>query len=225
MPRPTTPAKPTPHTELAPSPRWRRRPVDRPIEIIEAAFRVFGDHGLAAARLEDVAREAGVSKGTIYLYFDSKESLFREVVRAKIIRAIEDAERATNESIDDPNAIRDFAKRHWIFVTSPAFQTMHRLVNSELTRFPDLALFYGTEVIDRGLRLIAALLERGMDRGELRRMDPVAVGRIFTSMFVTNAVWFARRDFFGTFPMESPESVRDGLIDFFLQAIAVPHPT
>ncbi|MEP7343613.1 MAG: TetR/AcrR family transcriptional regulator [Gemmatimonadaceae bacterium] len=208
-----------------PTPRWRRRPEDRPQEIIEAGFRVFGAHGLSAARLDDVAKEAGVSKGTIYLYFDSKEALFREVVRAKIISHIEDAERATIERLDEPDALREFAIRHWDFVTSPVFQTMYQLVNSELTRFPDLSRFYGEEVIHRSLRLIAALLERGMEKGELRRMDPIAAGRIFASMFVSHAVWFSRRDHFGTFPKQSSESVRDTLVDFFLQAMAVPAPT
>ena len=206
----------------ASTPRWRRRPEDRPHEIIEAGFRVFGEHGLSAARLDDVAKEAGVSKGTIYLYFDSKEALFREVVRAKIITHIEDAERATLERMDHPDALREFAIRHWAFVTSPVFQTMYQLVNSELTRFPDLSRFYGEEVIHRSLRLIASLLERGMDRGELRRTDPFAAGRIFASMFISHAVWFSRRDHFGTFPQQSSESVRDALVEFFAQAMAVP---
>jgi AcrR family transcriptional regulator len=206
------------------APRWRRRPDDRPHEIIDAGFRVFGEHGLAAARLDDVAKEAGVSKGTIYLYFDNKEALFREVVRAKIITHIEEAERTTREQSDNPDALRNFAHHHWNFVTSPVFQTMYQLVNSELTRFPDLALFYGEEVIQRSLRLIATLLEQGMARGELRRTDPVAAGRIFASMFVSHAVWFSRREHFGTFPQQSSESVRDALIDFFLQAMASPCP-
>jgi AcrR family transcriptional regulator len=205
-------------------PRWRRRPDDRPQEIIEAGFRVFGKHGLSAARLDDVAKEAGVSKGTIYLYFENKEALFREVIRAKIITHIEDAERTTRERIDHPDALREFAHRHWEFVTSTVFQTMYQLVTSELTRFPDLALFYGEEVIHRSLRLIAALLERGMEKGELRRTDPVAAGRIFASMFVSHAVWFSRRDHFGTFPQQSSESVRDALVDFFIQAMAAPCP-
>ena len=208
----------------SPSPRWRRRPDERPHEIIEAGFRIFGQQGLSAARLDDVAKEAGVSKGTIYLYFENKEALFREVVRTKIITHIEDAEVTAREQLDSPDALRHFAHRHWDFVTSPVFQTMHQLVNSELTRFPDLSRFYGEEVIHRGLRLIATMLERGMDRGELRRTDPVAAGRIFASMFISHSVWYSRRDHFGTFPQQSSESVRDALIDFFLQAMAPPGP-
>jgi len=75
-------------------PRWQRRPDARPEEILEAAKHVFGESGYAGTKLEDVARRAGVSKGTLYLYFDSKEALFREMVRAKVVAALAHAEEA-----------------------------------------------------------------------------------------------------------------------------------
>lgn len=220
-------SSPTPETRWASGndshqPRWRRRPDARPHEILDAAFQVFGDHGLAATRLEDVARRAGVSKGTIYLYFDSKEALFREVVRVKIISVIEEAERIVDPGQDPLDALRSFAHSHWAFVTGQDFQTIYRLVNSELARFPDLARFYGQEVIQRSVNLLSAILSRGMERGVLRCTDPVAAARIFGSMFTTHAVWFVRREHFGTFANESSESVRDGLVDFYLQALTTP---
>src|SRR5438105_3263605 len=76
----------------AQEPRWRRLPEERPRQILEAALAVFGEHGLAAARLDDIAKRAGVSKGTIYLYFPNKEELFREMVRNTVIRQLETAE-------------------------------------------------------------------------------------------------------------------------------------
>ncbi|HEY0994608.1 MAG TPA: helix-turn-helix domain-containing protein, partial [Gemmatimonadaceae bacterium] len=69
-------------------PRWRRLPEERPGQIIDAALEVFGERGLAATRLEDVAKSAGVSKGTIYLYFQNKEDLFREMVRQNVVAQI-----------------------------------------------------------------------------------------------------------------------------------------
>src|SRR5690242_714709 len=74
------------------SPRWQRRPEARPDEILDAAFTVFGESGFARAKIEDVARLAGVSKGTVYCYFDSKEALFREMVRAKVVASLAEAE-------------------------------------------------------------------------------------------------------------------------------------
>src|SRR3954454_6026462 len=80
-----------PRTKSAP-PKWRRCPEDRPEQIIQAALQVFGECGLANARLQDIAERAGVSKGTIYLYFPNKEELFREMIRQTAVAAIERAE-------------------------------------------------------------------------------------------------------------------------------------
>src|SRR3954464_7728803 len=74
-------------------PRWRRLPEERPAQILDAALDVFAEHGLGAARLEDIAKRAGLSKGTIYLYFPNKEALFREVVRQTVVSQIESGER------------------------------------------------------------------------------------------------------------------------------------
>src|SRR5712675_3175914 len=101
-------------------PKWRRRPESRPQQIIEAALEVFGECGLANARLQDIADRAGVSKGTIYLYFPNKEELFREMIRQTAVAAIERAERA-----DVPGSPRDqllaFMRGYWEFVRSPVF--------------------------------------------------------------------------------------------------------
>ena len=75
-----------------PEPKWRRLPEERPRQIIEAALEVFSEHGLAAARLEDIAKLAGVSKGTIYLYFPNKEALFSEMVREMVGESITSAQ-------------------------------------------------------------------------------------------------------------------------------------
>src|SRR3954469_24182181 len=88
-------------SESATEPRWRRLPEERPRQILEAALAVFAERGLAAARLEDIAKRAGVSKGTIYLYFPNKEELFREVIRNSVITFIERGE-ARLEELGDP---------------------------------------------------------------------------------------------------------------------------
>src|SRR5215212_9140398 len=86
--------KAKPKSKSAP-PKWRRRPAHRPQQIIEAALEVFGECGLANARLQDIAQRAGVSKGTIYLYFPNKEELFREVIRETAVANIELGEKIT----------------------------------------------------------------------------------------------------------------------------------
>ncbi len=113
------------------TPRWKRRPEARPAQIIEAALDVFGQKGLANARLEDIAARAGVSKGTIYLYFANKEALFREMIRETAIAAIERGEQrpATGSPTEQLTLIM---QRYWEFIRSQAFSTIHRLVIGEL---------------------------------------------------------------------------------------------
>src|SRR3982074_1573599 len=117
-------------------PRWRRLPEERPRQIIEAAFEIFGERGLAAARLEDIAKRAGLSKGTIYLYFPNKEELFREVIRQTVIAFIERAEARMGEIADPMQALLAWMEGYWAWLRSPVFPAMHRLLNSALLSFP-----------------------------------------------------------------------------------------
>src|SRR5919112_1708002 len=97
----------------ATEPRWRRLPEERPKQILDAALAVFAERGLSAARLEDIAQRAGVSKGTIYLYFANKEELFREVVRNSVISYIERAEATLTNQADAEQALRDWMTGYW----------------------------------------------------------------------------------------------------------------
>src|ERR1700759_2945816 len=101
-----------PHTN---EPRWRRLPEERPGQILAAALEVFGERGLAAARLDDIARRAGVSKGTIYLYFPNKEELFREMIRHIVVGQLEAAERAASESTGSATeTLTEFMRTYWM---------------------------------------------------------------------------------------------------------------
>src|SRR3954470_8560876 len=103
------------------SPKWRRRPEHRPQQIIEAALEVFGECGLAKSRLQDIAQRAGVSKGTIYLYFPNKEELFREVIRQTAVAAIESGEK-TLPTAAPTQQLCAAMRGYWQFVRSPAFR-------------------------------------------------------------------------------------------------------
>src|SRR6478672_8571642 len=92
-------------SEAVTEPRWRRLPEERPRQILDAAFAVFAERGLAAARLDDIAKRAGLSKGTIYLYFPNKEELFREVVHSTVIEFIERGEAALETERDPRRAL------------------------------------------------------------------------------------------------------------------------
>src|SRR5215471_21409135 len=143
-------------TSTSQEPRWRRLPEERPQQTIDAALAIFGERGLANARLEDIAKRAGLSKGTIYLYFPNKEELFREVIRNTVISQIERAERELDDAAQQSasETLSQFVRGYWGFLRSPNFATLFRLIHAELSNFPDLARFYGREVIERKIRLV-----------------------------------------------------------------------
>ena len=200
------------------SPRWRRRPEERPRQILDAALQVFCERGLAGARLDDIARRAGVSKGTIYLYFPNKEELFREVVRDVVVDRLRQA--AANAGSDDPvEELKRYMRAHWDFVRSPEFQTIFKLVTGELHNFPDLAEFYGREVVMPSTQLLAGMIRRGIDRGDFRRVDPVLAARFMSSTAVTHSTWCARRHVFKLLTDVTDEQVFEQLSDFFFHAI------
>jgi AcrR family transcriptional regulator len=183
------------HTPPTGEPRWRRLPEERPRQIVEAALEVFGERGLANARLEDIAARAGVSKGTIYLYFANKGELFREVIRSTMVAKLERAEavppRATaTEHLDVVLA------GWWQFARTPTFERIFRLVMAELHDFPDLAEFYSREVITRGTRLFTGIVERGIASGEFAPVDPKVAARMLTGTVITHAVWCSKPHIF-----------------------------
>jgi AcrR family transcriptional regulator len=151
--------------------RWRRRKEARPDEILAAALESFAARGFAATRLEDVAARAGISKGTLYLYFKSKEELFEAVVRARLLPNLERVE-ALAASFEGPSAL--LLERLLLTiggVVGSQIGAIPKLVIAEAGNFPDLARFYLDEVVRRGLRLIGTILRRGIARGEFRAID------------------------------------------------------
>ena len=202
------------------SPRWRRRPEERPRQIVDAALAIFGEHGLAASRLDDIAKRAGLSKGTIYLYFPNKEELFREVVRQTVVAQIEQAEREFGASTGSATeALVSFMRGYWDFVRSPAFASLFRLINSEIHNFPDLAQFYAQEVVARKQRLISAVIRRGVDAGEFRDVEPMLAARMLSAPMVMHALWCNHRECFTTIARKSDKQVFNEIMNFYLHAI------
>jgi AcrR family transcriptional regulator len=205
-------------SETAPEPKWRRLPEERPQQIIEAALDVFAERGLASARLEDIAKRAGVSKGTIYLYFPNKEALFREVVRQTVVATIERAEREIVHG-SATEQLRTYLRGYWAFVRSPRFEAIYRLVLAELQNFPDLAQFYSEEVVQRSARLIGRIIQHGIDSGEFRPIDPRVAARMLQALIVSHGLWCSRQKFFPHMAGATDEKVLADLTDFYFHAI------
>jgi AcrR family transcriptional regulator len=211
-------------SESVSEPRWRRLPEERPKQILEAALAVFAERGLAAARLEDIAKRAGLSKGTIYLYFPNKEELFREVMRKSVIAFIERGE-ARAEALGDPlQALDAWMEGYWAWLRSPVFPAVHRLVNSEFHDYPDIAAFYTKEVIERAHRLVRGMLGRAMDQGQMRRMDPLVAGRMLSALFVTHALWYHKGTSLKSIAHIPDDVIFGQLRDFFLHAMRPDAP-
>jgi len=201
-------------------PRWRRLPGERPEQILNAALLVFGEHGLAGARLEDIAKRAGLSKGTIYLYFPNKEALFREMVRHTVVSQLEEGERRFGSASGTAtDALTSFMRDYWTFIRSEQFAPIFRLIHAEIHNFPDLAEFYAEEVVTRGHRLIASIISRGIETGEFRSLDPFVAARMLTAPFVIHGLWCRHREFFASVSKKTDDQVLEELMQFYLYAI------
>jgi len=202
-----------------PARRWQRRPHARPDEILDAALIVFGERGFARAKIEDVARAAGVSKGTVYLYFDSKESLFREVVRAKVVASLAEAE-VSVRTYEGParRLLVELVGRMYGKIRREQVMRISRMVQGELGQFPELARFYFDEVILRARRLVEEVLERGTATGEFRPSLNGFAARGLSSLLVHTA---QVQCFFHPFDPQSltDEQAVDGLIDLYLHGV------
>ena len=174
----------------APAPRWRRRKDARPAEIVAAALEAFAERGFTATRLEDVAERAGVSKGTLYLYFRNKEELFKAVVRHAMLPSLELAEARLAASTGSMEQIlREIAGGLVGAIAGTRMGAIPKLIIAEAGNFPDLAQFYVDEVITRAFRLMNAIVTRGVARGELRNIDRNLLPPVIAGPILLLALW------------------------------------
>ncbi len=154
---------------LSPSPVRQRRKQARPQELLDAALELFAQKGFSATRSDEVAARAGVSKGTLYLYFPSKEELFKAVVRSNISALIAEGQQIADQ-FDGPSAqlLRLLMHSWWQRVGETHAGSIAKIIIAEVRNFPELAQFYTDEVVLPSHRLIAGTLQRGIDRGEFR---------------------------------------------------------
>lgn len=206
-------------------PRWERRKDSRPAELIQAALELFVERGFATTRLEDVAARAGVSKGTLYLYFDSKEELFKAVVRSSIIPAIAQVEEII-ERDSGPSAalLRRIVMGWWEAVGNSPASGIPKLIMSEARNFPELARWHYEEAIARSDRAIERLIQRGIDRGEFRRVDVEYTRRVMIAPILMLTIWRHSFDVCDPQPVE-PQRYLETYLDLILVGLESPRPT
>jgi AcrR family transcriptional regulator len=170
--------------------RWRRRKDARPQEILAAALSVFAERGFAAARMDDIASRARVSKGTIYLYFESKEAVFRALIQETLAKRVSDLAAFVRDH-RGPVAplLRELLLRLGHMVSTSDLVVLPKMVIAEAGNFPDLARIYREEVVERGLTLFGGLLQLGMERGEFRKMPVQHAVRLCIAPLLLAAIW------------------------------------
>ena len=171
-------------------PRNQRRKEKRPQEITEAAFQAFAEKGYAATRVEEVAKRAGVSKGLLYLYFKTKEELFKAVIRGVVIRrvdaliaAVETTELSSEDFARGP--LLEFMKT----VPGSPIAVVIRLLISEGHRHPDLVEYYWDHVVSKGLAALSGLIERGVERGEFRATAVSELPQLLIAPMMLAMIW------------------------------------
>ncbi len=203
------------------SQRWQRRKEARPTELLDAALDVFFEKGFAAARLEDIATRAGVSKGTVYLYFKSKDDVFEALVHAipepniEQLRAV-----AADANVPADETLRRVLTLVGLMFKDERMMKFPRLIIGEGGRFPKIAETYKRLVISRGVNILSAIIERGIEEGRFRIVDPkhAAYGAIAPLLF--GAIWKTTFERFDDGPLDA-QALIEQHIDTFLRGITV----
>jgi AcrR family transcriptional regulator len=185
------------------APRWRRRKEARPSEIVEAALACFAEKGFAATRLDDIAARAGITRGTLYLYFTSKEELFKEVVRQAVLPILASRERQFART-DQPASeqLQRFLLSIPEALAGSPLPAIPKIIVAEAQNFPELAEFYFNEVLSRARRNLKAVLRRGVKRGEFRKIDIDHVFYCVVGPIAASVIW---RNIFGRFDPDAPD--------------------
>lgn len=190
-------------------PRQRKRRKEaRPAEIIEAGLQEFALHGLAGARMDDVAQRAGIAKGTIYRYFEDKESLFIAAIRARIPLFDGDAEQVFGQLIDafpgkSSDLLRLIFARVYSTIENPEARVLMRILIAEGARFPALTELYHREVISRARALLTRIVDRGIARGEFRPGPAASLPMMLVSPMLMGAIWKMNFDRHEPIPTET----------------------
>jgi AcrR family transcriptional regulator len=173
---------------LAPA-RWRRRAHARPDELLDAALDEFIANGFDAARIEDIAKRAGLSKGAVYLYFKSKEDLLRALIEreaAPVAARVAFLAQAPGEPVE---MLRAIARTVGGAMANPRLMAIPRLVISVADRFPDLREFYRDQVAVQAKSAIEGLIRKGVAKGQFRKVDPHVGARALIGPILFEALW------------------------------------
>ena len=207
------------------APKFRRRKADRPGEIVQAALAVFAERGFAAARLDEIAARAGVSKGALYLYFETKEEIFRAVVDQAIapniltIRAMIAAHPGPF-----PELLHLFAARIAVLIDTVPFGGVIKMVIAEAGNFPQIARVWHDELVAHAIGALTDAVRAAQARGEVRAGDPRTFALQLMAPMLVGVIWRETFVPVGAEPFDLPALVRQH-IETMVAGLAVPETT
>lgn len=170
--------------------RREQKKQNRRAALLDAALDIFVDQGYAAARMDDVAQRAGVSKGTLFLYFESKEALFKSLVHDKLTSLFaEGAIEVSRYTGSTGEMLLELMLTWWQRYGSTKSSGISKLIMSEASHFPELARFYQEEVMEPGRRLMGSVIERGIARGEFRSVDVASAVHSIAAPLLFLVMW------------------------------------
>lgn len=206
------------------SPPRKRRKEARPAELLAAAVEAFVEKGYAATRLDDVAARAGVSKGTLYLYYANKEALFKAVIQEGIIPVIAENEQIFAQHTGNSFELLDrLLDNWWAKIGQTTLAGIPKLIIAEAGNFPELARFYHDQVISRGRQLVGAALQRGIQNGEFRSIDIESTIDVIIAPVLMLLIW--RHSLAGCLAQDSnPQAYLAAHLDLLKQGLRKPSP-
>ncbi len=211
----------------AEEPKWRRKPEKRPEDILDGALIEFRARGFAAARIEDIARRAGLSKGTVYLYFSSKEEMFKALVRRRVapiaakLKTISEQLSAKGNDLPAGQVLMNMITLIASGLGDKKVGTIPLLIIGEAGNFPEHADFYRNEVIEVSMVALCAVIQRGVDTGEFKPVEPEYAVRTLMGMMLMQVVWngaFARKED----KVLEMDKLMQTHLDIFLNGIRLP---
>ncbi len=173
-----------------PEPRWRRRKDARPTEILAAALESFFERGYESSRLEDIAKRAGCTKGTIFLYYESKAELFKAVIRDVMLPLIQEGEQLVEAHGGTCRELLEKLLRlRWERAQASRMSALAKLLFAETNKYPELARFYHEEIHLKSQAVLQRAFELGVRCGEFRALGAVSVARIAIAPIILAGIW------------------------------------
>jgi AcrR family transcriptional regulator len=202
-----------------PARKWRRRAEARPDEILEAALQEFVQQGFEAARMEDIAQRAGLSKAGVYLYFESKDALLKALIEARMSPLVQQAISQGLASAADPKLALSMIAAIMAERLSEAKNfAVPRLVISLSARFPEIADYYRARIAEPARAAIEGLIASGVAKGVFRKVDPRAAARSFIGPILFEALW--THILRGESTLDDPQKLALSHLDILLEGLS-----